>query len=75
MLNISSLATRNNEYIALPSHGTFLDASDRAKLLKDMKIRFGDVEPDSHAGKLAIGCLDPPSMQPVAKVRKGRSYE
>jgi hypothetical protein len=54
MMNISSLATRNNPYIPLPADGTFMDASDRSRLLKDLKVRFGDVNGRADAGRLAI---------------------
>lgn len=75
MLNISSLATRNNPYIPLPTNGTFMLASDRARYLKDLKVRFGDVEPDSDVGSLAIASLDSEEVSRVAGVRKGRLYQ
>jgi uncharacterized sodium:solute symporter family permease YidK len=50
MMNISSLATRNNPYIPLPEGGTDLGASTRARLLKGLRVRFGDIEAGSKVG-------------------------
>lgn len=44
LMNISSLATRNNPYVPLPNYETYLDASDRARLLRNFKVRFGDID-------------------------------
>ncbi|KAI1411309.1 hypothetical protein F5Y13DRAFT_191584 [Hypoxylon sp. FL1857] len=74
MLNVSSLAMRDNPYVALPANGTFLAASDRARLLKKMKVRFGDVDGASEVGVLAIASLDPPGVKNVENVRKLRLY-
>jgi hypothetical protein len=75
MLNISSLATRNNPYIPLPTQGSFMVASDRARHLKDLKVRYGDIEPDSSVGNLSIASLDSVKVPKVAGVRKGRLYQ
>jgi hypothetical protein len=69
-MNLSNLATRDNPYIALPMTGTYLDGADRSRYLKDMRIRLGDVEEGSEAGRLAIGQLG----ADVAAVKKGRKY-
>jgi hypothetical protein len=50
MMNISSLATRNNPYIPLPEGGTDLGASTRARLLKGLRVRFGDIKAGSKVG-------------------------
>jgi hypothetical protein len=71
-MNISSLATRSNPHMALPNTGTYLDASDRARLLRNHQIRFGDVEGAADVGTLVMGSLDGAS---IARVRKGRLYE
>ena len=75
MLNISSLVTSTNPYIALPTNGTFMDASDRARLLKDFKVRFGDFEADANVGKLVIGSIYPRGQYAISNIRKGRLYE
>ncbi|OTA85288.1 hypothetical protein M434DRAFT_82742, partial [Hypoxylon sp. CO27-5] len=74
MLNISSLAMRDNPYIAQAASGTFLVASDRARLLKKMKVRFGDVDGTNEVGSLAIASLDPSGVTNVESVRKLRLY-
>lgn len=43
MMNISSLGTRHNPYFPLPEKESFLDAADRARLLRDCSVRFGDI--------------------------------
>jgi hypothetical protein len=75
MMNISSLATRHNSYIPLPEGGTHLDASDRARLLKNVEVRFGDIEKSSSVGHLAIVSLDGTCGQDMKRVRKERLYE
>jgi hypothetical protein len=75
MMNISSLSTFNNPYIPLPSSGTYLDASDRSRLLKDFKIRFGDVASTADVGSLAIGSVNESEGPTVKKIRKDRLYE
>ncbi|KAM0170890.1 hypothetical protein ACHAPF_008633 [Botrytis cinerea] len=57
-LNISSLATRNNPYITLPPNGTSLGASERSRLLKDVRVMFGDVNGTREIGKLAIATCE-----------------
>jgi hypothetical protein len=74
MLNISSLATRDSLFVALPSSGSFLGASDRARLVKDIRVRFGNVKADADVGRLAIGTLDLPGVPGVMPVRRKRLY-
>jgi hypothetical protein len=75
MMNISSLATRNNPHISLPANGTFLDASDRARLLKDITVPYGDVEKRSSIGSLAIGSFEETEEPNIGSVRKGHLYD
>jgi hypothetical protein len=70
LMNLSSLATRDNPYIALPMTGTYLDGADRSRYFRYTRIRFGDVEEGSEAGRLAIGQLG----VDVAALKKGRKY-
>lgn len=64
----------NNPYLPLLSSGTFLDASDRSRLLKDYKLCFGDVDESADVGVLAIGALDTEGSN-IARVRKNRVYK
>lgn len=70
LMDFSSLATRDNPHVALPVTGTYLDAADRSRLLKDVRIRFEDVEEGSGNGRLSIG----QAAGNVAPLRKGRKY-
>lgn len=72
MLNISSLVTRNNHYLPLPTNGTFLDASERARLLKDVNVRFGDIDGAANIGRLVIGTS---RNLPITGLVKGRMYQ
>ena len=76
MLNISSLAMRNNPYVVLPSTGTFMSASERARLLKAMRVKFGDVEENAaDVGRLAIASFGTATDYRVGDLRRGRLYE
>ncbi|KAH6643779.1 hypothetical protein C7974DRAFT_5317 [Boeremia exigua] len=75
MMNISSLTTRDNPHISLPDSGTFLDASDRAKLLKEMRVKFGDVAGMADTGYLVIGAPSGAHGRSIAEIQKGRLYE
>jgi hypothetical protein len=74
LMNISSLATRNNPHVPLPNSGTYLDASDRARLLRNFKVRFGDIDGTADVGVLAIGVLEKDGLN-FSRVRKRRTYE
>jgi hypothetical protein len=74
-MNISSLATRDNPHMRIPQTGSYLDASDRARLLRDHKIRFGEVEGASGGGSLVMGSVGSVDGPEIARVRKGRLYE
>lgn len=74
-LNISGLATRNNPYIPLPVNGTYMDAAERANLVKNVRVRFGDVEANSEIGNLAISSLNAFGEPKMAGLRKGRTFE
>lgn len=73
-MNFSSLATRDNPHISIPSNGTFLDAADRFRLLKSMILRFGDADDKSDVGNLVIGSYDV-DRPGISNVKKGRLYE
>lgn len=73
MMNISSLATRNNPYILLPANGSFLNASDRSRFLQNTRVRFGDIDGTAEYGSLAISSMA--NATDVTRIRKGRSYQ
>jgi hypothetical protein len=74
-MNISSLATRHNPYMALPQTGTYLDASDRARLLAHHKVCFGDAKGTAEVGTLVMGSSEGNRAGWIAKVRKGKLYK
>lgn len=54
-MNFSSQVERNNRHVPLPSSGTHLNAALRFKLLKDLKLGFGDVNAGEETGTLVVG--------------------
>lgn len=73
-INFSSLATRNNFHIPIPAGGSFLPASGRFRLLKDLRLRFADVEGNSNIGSLVIAAQGVEKVE-YSRIRKGRLYE
>jgi len=68
LMNVSSLAVRDNPYVALPATGTYLDAADRSRYLRHLQVRFGwrgswDREDGNWKGGWGFGVL-----------RRGRKY-
>ena len=55
LMNMSSLATRESRYLALPTTATYLNLADGSRCLKDVRISFRDVDKDGEHGGLAIG--------------------
>ncbi|KAK8022621.1 hypothetical protein PG993_013388 [Apiospora rasikravindrae] len=70
-LNFSSLV-RDNPYVSGSGSGTSSEASDRARTMGDLKIKFGDVKPDEPVGHIALASMD---ANIVGRVRKGRKYD
>lgn len=74
MVNISGLATRSNPHIPLPEGGTFAEASDRARMLKRVQVRFGDCESKASVGSLVIGAVDT-NRSTITRIKRDRVYE
>lgn len=62
--------TYNNRSLGLPSPGSTLDADDRARLLRVVRVRLGDV-----AGGEAIGMVGVGRASEVVPLVQGRLYE
>lgn len=75
MMNMSSLVMRDSPYVALPSTGSFLEASERARILKDVKIRFGDTKSASEVGRLAVGSVGDSEGWTIGRVKRHRLCE
>jgi hypothetical protein len=77
-MNLSSLGTRNNNLIDVPDTGTYLGPAERARLLKDVKVRFGSVarctDTGDVVGGLAIASLHDDEVVPVERIRKRGLY-
>lgn len=72
-MNFSSLATRHNAHVPIPSTGSFLEAAERFRLLKDLRLRLGDGEGKGEAGSLVIGALG--GGREIGRLGRGRVYE
>jgi hypothetical protein len=68
---LSSL-TRDNPHIPMALGGSTLDANERVKMLKDVKVKLGDVLPESDVGHIALSSVD--GRAEVGTLRKGRFY-
>lgn len=69
---VSSLA-KESPFIRLPDVGINMDGMDKAKLVKDMKVRLGDVS-GFEGGDTEIGRLAFARMEETKKVQRGRLY-
>ena len=61
--------TYNNSYTKIPPGGSGLDAIERARLLRDVRVHMGDVCGDRDVGHIALA-----SGVPIRKLEKGRKY-
>lgn len=62
--------TYNNRSLGLPNPGSTLDANTRARLLRGVSVRLGDVAGGDSVGMIGVGRT--PEVEPLAK---GRLYE
>ncbi|CZS95419.1 uncharacterized protein RCO7_05733 [Rhynchosporium graminicola] len=69
---VSSLA-KESPFIRMPDAGVNMDGMDKAKMVKEMKVRLGDVS-DMENGKSQIGRLAFARMEETSPVKKGRMY-
>jgi hypothetical protein len=69
---ISSL-TRENTYIHVPAGASTLDGANRAKLLKDVIVKLGDVQPNEEVGHIALASMGKGFVE-VGTLKKRRMY-
>ncbi|KAE8364635.1 hypothetical protein BDV27DRAFT_145142 [Aspergillus caelatus] len=69
IIGYASTLTRDAPYLRLPSAASTLSGFERARWLKDVRVRFGDVQPEDTVGRLAISTPDL-----AGRSRKGRLY-
>ncbi|KAJ3545040.1 hypothetical protein NM208_g2712 [Fusarium decemcellulare] len=46
--------TRDSPYIDVPQEGSGMSGSDRLQMIKDIRVRICDVQPDSESGRVAL---------------------
>jgi hypothetical protein len=61
--------TYENPWVNIPRGGTMLDATERAKLLKDVEVYIGDVRGNEDVGHIALA-----AGVPLRKLERGRMY-
>lgn len=64
---------KDSQFVEVPATGSYLDSQKRTNLLRDVRIQFGDVEPDRDVGYLAVASVG--GAREVARARKGRLYD
>jgi hypothetical protein len=69
MFGFVSSMTYENPYVKIPTGGSMLDAMERARLLKDISVRVGDVCGEEQIGHIALA-----AGVPVRKLERGRLY-
>jgi hypothetical protein len=62
--------TYNNPHLDVPGHHSTLSATERARLLRQLTVRLGDVQPYSEMGKISLG-----QTAEVKRLVRGRLYE
>lgn len=65
-----SALTRDTPFVDAPAGGSFMDGTERARLLKDKWVRIQDVKPDEDVGRIAFSDAKGPG-----RLRTDRQYE
>lgn len=58
MMGFVTSLTYSTRHVRLPSSGGTLGAMERARLLKNVRVRIGDVNVDKEVGHVVFGTLD-----------------
>jgi hypothetical protein len=69
---VSSLA-KESPYIRMPDVGVNMDGMDKARLVKDVKVRLGDISENGGGGD-DVGRLAFARLEETTLVKKGKSY-
>ena len=74
ILESFSSLTRDNPFVdtKLQKGGSHLDGFDRARKLRKVRVKLGDVAPADEAGHIAIATT---GTRPVARLRPSRTYD
>lgn len=70
-MNISTIL-RDSWYSHPLQGGSYLDDSERSRLLRDLTVRIGDVAPDQNVGYIAVSTVDDGRI--IGQIRKDRVY-
>lgn len=71
---VSSL-TRDNPHVAVPAGGSALSGMERARMMRNVKIRIGDVEGQKEVGAVGVGSLHPgEEKEGWTGLNKGKVY-
>lgn len=70
---VSSLA-KESPFIRMPDVGINMDGMDKAKLVKDMKVRLGDISEFEGGNNTQVGRLAFARMEETTKVKRGKLY-
>ncbi|KAF2501242.1 hypothetical protein BU16DRAFT_569391 [Lophium mytilinum] len=70
MFGFVASMTYENTHVKIPSGGNVLDAMERARLLKDVKVRVGDVRGEADVGHIAFS-----AGVKTRTLERGRLYE
>ena len=70
---VSSMV-RNNPYVELPRGGSALDGIDRARLIKDLSVRLGDIQEGEDIGLVALRSIARADIGRNARLEKVRLF-
>jgi hypothetical protein len=74
-MNISTIL-RDNQYSRAVQGGSYLDDSERSRLLHDLTVRIGDVAPGESVGHIAVSTVDAAGRAiVVGQLTKERLYD
>lgn len=75
MLGFVASMTYDNPYVVLPEGGATLDAMERARLLRDLRVRIGDVRIEEDVGHVAFAAVDEMGDTSVGPLERRRKYK
>jgi hypothetical protein len=66
--------TRDNPYINAPAGGSGLDGAERARLLRKLRVQFGDVQPGEEEGYISLRTFEGREDADRGRVHRKRMY-
>ncbi|KAL9097207.1 MAG: hypothetical protein Q9165_000634 [Trypethelium subeluteriae] len=78
MMGYVASMTYDNPFMKLPPGGSALGAMERARLLRRVRVRVGDVEKNNDVGHVAFACIEDSvpkdTNDTVGKLRRDKTY-